>query len=290
MLARLEQEGLQPAPAASRETLVRRATLDLLGLPPTPAEVEAFVADESPDAYEKLIDRLLASPHYGERWGRHWLDVARYADSGGFETDIFFGHAWRYRDYVIRSFNADKPFDRFIKEQIAGDELYPGDARGAARDRPVHRSAPCCRKRAWSRASWSTTSSPTPSTRPARRSSGMTLGCARCHDHKYDPVSQKEYFGLQAIFAASDQVDFARRRHDEAARPGRAEEHAEGVRARAGPARASARRTRAARASTSAEIGDCVHRGRRGPRAAGVELTKGCQDMAQPLRAVQAGG
>src|SRR5205814_5775183 len=127
ILARLEREGLAPAPPASRETLLRRASLDLLGLPPTPAEIAAFMADRSPRAYARLVDRLLASPHYGERWGRHWLDVARYADSGGFETDLFFGHAWRYRDYVIRSFNADKPFNRFIREQIAGDELYPGD-------------------------------------------------------------------------------------------------------------------------------------------------------------------
>ncbi len=104
---RLEKEGLRAAPEATREVLIRRATLDLTGLPPVPDEVEAFLKDASPDAYEKLIERLLASPHYGERWGRHWLDVARYADSGGFETDIFFGNAWRYRDYVIRSFNAD---------------------------------------------------------------------------------------------------------------------------------------------------------------------------------------
>src|SRR5262249_39211749 len=127
VLARLEQQNLRPAPMASREVLIRRATIDLTGLPPTPEEIDAFLKDDSRNAYDRMIERLLASPAYGERWGRHWLDVARYADSGGFETDIVFANAWRYRDYVIRSFNADVPFDRFVKEQIAGDELYPDD-------------------------------------------------------------------------------------------------------------------------------------------------------------------
>src|SRR5262249_49823333 len=123
----LEAAGLSPAAPASREQLIRRVTLDLIGLPPTPAEMDAFVTDPSPDAYEKLIDRLLASPHYGERWGRHWLDVGRFAESNGYEFDEVRPDAWRYRDYVIGSFNADKPYDRFIKEQLAGDELYPDD-------------------------------------------------------------------------------------------------------------------------------------------------------------------
>src|SRR6201999_2087422 len=107
--------------------LLRRVTLDLIGLPPTPEEVATFAADSSPDAYERLIDRLLASPQYGERWGRHWLDLARYADTNGFKTDEPRPHIWRYRDYVIQAFNPDKPSDRFIREQIAGDELYPGN-------------------------------------------------------------------------------------------------------------------------------------------------------------------
>ena len=208
VLARLEREKLSPAPRAAKETLIRRATLDLIGLPPTPSEVETFVADQSTDAFDRLIDRLLASPHYGERYGRHWLDVARYADSGGFETDIFFGHAWRYRDYVIRSLNADKPFDRFIKEQIAGDELYPGDeearlATGLYTTGPVLQEAGMVA----GKLEYDQLTDFTDTTGSAFL--GMTVGCARCHDHKYDPISQKEYFGLQAIFAASDQVDFS---------------------------------------------------------------------------------
>ncbi len=208
ILARLEHSGLTPAAPASKETLIRRAYLDLLGLPPTPAELDAFINDLSPDAYERLIDRLLASPHYGERWGRHWLDVARYADSGGFETDIFFGHAWRYRDYVIRSFNADKPFDRFIKEQIAGDELFPGDpealvATGLYTTGPVLQEAGMVT----GKLEYDQNTDFADTTGSAFL--GMTFACARCHDHKYDPISQKEYFGLQAIFAASDQFDLA---------------------------------------------------------------------------------
>ena len=124
ILAKLEQKGLQPGSAGDRRTLVRRAYFDLHGLPPTPEQVEQFVNDQSPDAYEKLIDRLLASPRYGERWGRYWLDLVRYADTSGFETDHFFTTAWRYRDYVIASFNADKPYNTFVQEQIAADELW----------------------------------------------------------------------------------------------------------------------------------------------------------------------
>jgi mono/diheme cytochrome c family protein len=208
VLARLQQADLAPAPRASREVLLRRATLDLLGLPPTPAQIAAFVADRSPAAYAKLVDRLLASPHHGERWGRHWLDVARYADSGGFETDIFFGHAWRYRDYVIRSFNADKPFNRFIKEQIAGDELYPRD-KGARVATGLYTTGPVLQEAGMvtGKLEYDQNTDFVDTTGSAFL--GLTLGCARCHDHKYDPVSQKEYFSLQAIFAASDQVDFA---------------------------------------------------------------------------------
>jgi hypothetical protein len=119
------EKGLKPVPPSDRRTYIRRAYLDLHGLPPTTAEVDEFMKDTTPDAYEKLIDRLLASPRYGERWGRHWLDVVRYADTGGFETDMYYRNAWRYRDYVIKSFNDDKPYDQFVQEQIAGDELWP---------------------------------------------------------------------------------------------------------------------------------------------------------------------
>ncbi|HYC69581.1 MAG TPA: PSD1 and planctomycete cytochrome C domain-containing protein [Opitutaceae bacterium] len=207
VLARLEAAGLPPARPASRETLIRRASLDLTGLPPSPEDVAAFVADGAPDAWPRLIERLLASPRYGERWGRHWLDVARYADSGGFETDLFFGHAWRFRDYVIRSFNDDKPFDRFIKEQIAGDELYPGDeearlATGFYTIGPVLQEAGMVT----GKLEYDQQTDAADTTGAAFL--GLTVGCARCHDHKYDPVSQRDYFALQAVFAASDQADF----------------------------------------------------------------------------------
>ena len=125
VLHTLEEKGLTPAPPATRATLARRIYFNLTGLPPTPDEIAAFVNDSSADAYTKLVDRVLASPRFGETWCRHWLDVTRYAESGGFETDIFFPNAWRYRDYVIQSFNEDKPYDRFVQEQIAGDELWP---------------------------------------------------------------------------------------------------------------------------------------------------------------------
>src|SRR5262249_6609367 len=129
--AEMEAKGIGPAPAADKITLLRRASLDLIGLPPTPEEVDAFLADNSPEAFDKVVDRLLASPRYGERWGRHGLDLARFAESEGFKTDVTRPNAWRYRDYVIQSLNEDKPYDRFVQEQIAGDELWPdnNDAR-----------------------------------------------------------------------------------------------------------------------------------------------------------------
>jgi hypothetical protein len=210
VLARLEKEKLRPAPRASRETLIRRASLDLIGLLPKPDEIAAFVADKSSDpaAFATLVDRLLGSPHYGERWGRHWLDIARYADSGGFETDIFFGHAWRYRDYVIRSFNADKPFDRFIKEQIAGDELFPGDDE-ARLGTGLYTTGPVLQEAGMvtGKLEYDQNTDFVDTTGAAFL--GLTFACARCHDHKYDPLSHKEYYSLQAIFAASDQFDFA---------------------------------------------------------------------------------
>ena len=140
ILAKLEASGPAPAPEADKRTLIRRATFDLIGLPPTPEEVEAFLADDSPDAFARVVDRLLASPHYGERWGRHWLDVARYADSNGLDENIAYGNAWRYRDYVIAAFNADKPYDQFVLEQLAGDLLPAGRVDG--RDRTSAGSRP----------------------------------------------------------------------------------------------------------------------------------------------------
>src|SRR5439155_11745435 len=127
LLARMQIEGLPPAPQADRRTLIRRLSFDLIGLPPTPQEIDSFLADQQPDAYERLVDRLLASPHHGEHWARHWLDLVRYADSDGYKQDAYRPEAWRYRDYVIRSFNADKPYSRFVLEQLAGDEACPGD-------------------------------------------------------------------------------------------------------------------------------------------------------------------
>src|SRR5262249_40939400 len=133
ILSKLEAAGLSPAPPADRRTLLRRVYFDLVGLPPTPEELDAFLADSSPDAYEKIVDRLLTSPHYGEPWAQHWLHCIRYAESNGYEPDSARPHAWRYRDYVARSFNADKPYNQFLTEQLAGDELAAGkDARAAA--------------------------------------------------------------------------------------------------------------------------------------------------------------
>src|SRR5713226_3690447 len=201
--AKLRANNLQPAPPANKRTLLRRVTLDLLGLPPTPEEVEAFVTDSSPDAWAKVVDRLLACPRYGERWGRHWLDVVRYADTGGFEVDHLYPSAWKYRDYVIRSFNADKPFDRFIQEQVAGDELWPSDpeavvATGMYCVGPaLDESAMVSNQLEYE---WLTDAADT----TGAAFLGLTLGCARCHNHKYDPITQKEYFATQAIFAASD--------------------------------------------------------------------------------------
>jgi Protein of unknown function (DUF1553)/Protein of unknown function (DUF1549)/Planctomycete cytochrome C len=191
------KRGLSPAPRADRLTLVRRAYLDLLGLPPSPAEVAQFVADDKPGAWERLIDRLLASPHYGERYGRHWLDVARYADSGGFEYDVHRPNAWRYRDYVIQSFNADKPYNTFLIEQIAGDEM-DGKTLDTLIATGFLRAGPRVLFRE--------------KDNPERRfdylddvlstigkgTLGLTIGCARCHDHKFDPIRQRDYYAMQA--------------------------------------------------------------------------------------------
>jgi hypothetical protein len=201
--AKLRERGLEPAAAADRRTLIRRVTFDLVGLPPTPREVDAFMKDRTPDAFARVVDRLLASPHYGERWGRHWLDVVRFADTGGFEADHLYPNAWRYRDYVIRAFNSDMPFDRFVQEQTAGDELWPEDAeRNVATG--LYAVGPALGDSAMVsnqlEYEWLTDAADT----TGAAFLGLTLGCARCHDHKFDPISQHEYFALQAIFAASD--------------------------------------------------------------------------------------
>lgn len=207
LLAALQKAGLRPAPEADRETLIRRVTFDLHGLPPTPAEIDAFVNDKSPDAWEKVIDRLLASPRYGEQWGRHWLDVVRFAETDGFEYDTHRNDAWRYRDYVIQSFNADKPYDQFVKEQLAGDELAPDDpqmrvASGYNRLGPLRKNA------GNQEVASSRNEVLTEMTNIVGASIlGVTLGCARCHDHKFDPIRQSDYYRIQAYFAATHEED-----------------------------------------------------------------------------------
>jgi hypothetical protein len=205
LLARLAEKKLSFAPEADRRTLIRRVTFDLIGLPPTPEEIDAFIADKSPDAYEKLVDRLLASPRFGERMAEWWLDAVRYAESDGFNSDAFRPNAWRYRDYVIESFNDDKPFDRFVKEQLAGDELYPGDpdaliATGFLRHFPDEYNAVNLEQRRQE-----ILNDITDTTGAAFL--GITLGCARCHDHKTDPVPQEDYYRMQAFFAGMRPVD-----------------------------------------------------------------------------------
>jgi mono/diheme cytochrome c family protein len=192
-----QEKGLRAAPRADRLTLLRRAYLDLIGLPPTPAEAAQFMADDAPGAWERLIDRLLASPHYGERWGRHWLDVARYADSDGFEHDYDRPNAWMYRDYVVRSFNEDKPYNLFIKEQIAGDELENKSddtmiATGFLRAGPrVHFREKDTPERRFDYLDDVLATI-------GRGVLGLTVQCARCHNHKFDPIPQKDYYALQA--------------------------------------------------------------------------------------------
>lgn len=206
VLARLEKEGIAPSPEAARTTLIRRVTLDLTGLPPTPVEVRAFLADERPDAYERLVDRLLSSPHFGERWARHWLDLARYADSDGYEKDNERPIAWRWRDWVIEALNRDMPFDRFTVEQLAGD-LLPAPtmtqliATGFQRNTLTNREGGTDPKE--SRFEQLVNRTNTAGTVWL----GLTVGCAQCHDHKYDPISQKEFYSLYAFFDRSEEVD-----------------------------------------------------------------------------------
>lgn len=207
VLEKLRKEGLEPAPPATRRILIRRVYFDLIGIPPTPREVENFVSDKLPGAWERVVDRLLANPHYGERWGQRWLDVVRYAETDGFEYDTHRNGAWRYRDYVIRSFNEDKPYDRFVKEQLAGDELRPGDqelqiAAGFQRLGPL-------RKNAGNQEVASSRNEVLTEMTNAVGAAllGVTLGCARCHDHKFDPIRQADYYRIQAYFAATHEKD-----------------------------------------------------------------------------------
>ncbi|MCC6585121.1 MAG: DUF1553 domain-containing protein [Bryobacterales bacterium] len=205
VLATLEEKGISPSAAAGKTVLLRRAYLDLTGLPPTPEQVQAFLADKSPKAFEEVVDGLLASPHYGERWARHWLDVARYADSEGFKADETRPNIWRYRDYVIKSFNDDKPYTRFVQEQIAGDEMFPADpaalvATGFNRHFPDESNAANIEQRRQELLNDITDV-------VGSTFMGMTYGCARCHDHKFDPILQKDYYRLQAFFANTKIAD-----------------------------------------------------------------------------------
>jgi Protein of unknown function (DUF1553)/Protein of unknown function (DUF1549)/Concanavalin A-like lectin/glucanases superfamily len=204
VIARLQAEGLTMAAPADRATLIRRLTYDLHGLPPTPEELQAFSKDESPNAYEKLVDRLLASPRYGERWGRHWLDVARFSESQGFERDKIRDHAWRYRDYVIASFNSDKPYDQFVREQIAGDML-PGATRDSVVATGFLVAGP------FDEAGNSSVSEllrlkireeelEDMLSAVSQTFLGLTANCARCHDHKFDSIPQRDYYRLKSVF------------------------------------------------------------------------------------------
>jgi hypothetical protein len=205
ILARLEAAGLRPAPPADKRTLLRRATLDLLGVPPSSEEMDAFLCDDSAWAFERVVDRLLASPRYGERWGRHWLDVARYADSNGMDDNLAYSDAWRYRDYAIAAFNADKPYNRFLEEQLAGDLLAEAEParRGEllvatgfltigpkmlAEDDPVKQQMDIVDEQL------DTT---------CRVFLSLTMGCARCHDHKFDPLAMSDYYALAGIFQST---------------------------------------------------------------------------------------
>ena len=200
VLAKLEAKGLTPAPAAEKAALLRRAYYDLTGLPPSPAEVDAYLADDSPDAYERVVDKLLASPQYGEKWGRHWLDLVRYGESNSYERDSPKPNAWRFRDYVIRSFNDDKPYDRFVKEQLAGDEMPGADttpdlliATGYYR-LGVWDDAPPDRLQARYEGLDDIVAT------TSQVFLGMTIDCARCHDHKIDPIPQTDYYQLLSFF------------------------------------------------------------------------------------------
>ena len=200
VLNKLEANGLNPSPAADPRTLLRRVYFDLIGLPPTPEEMDAFLKNPSKLAYEKVIDKLLASEHYGERWGRHWLDLARYADSGGYEFDYDRPHAWRYRDYVIKSFNEDKPFNKFIVEQLAADLMNPNSVE-ALIPTGFCRSGPTVDNVANEESRSDEMDDMVSATSTVFM--GLTVGCARCHDHKYDPIPTKDYYRMVAVFNSS---------------------------------------------------------------------------------------
>jgi hypothetical protein len=212
ILARLERENLKPSPEADRYTLLRRVSLDLTGLPPTLEEIRDFVGDTSPDAYQKVVDRLLASPHYGERWGRHWLDLARYADSDGYSID---GPRpiWKYREWVIQALNRDEPFDQFVIEQIAGD-LLPHPTTEQLIATGFHRNTPSNFEGGIDFEQYRVEAVADRVATTGAVFLGLTIGCARCHDHKYDPITQKEFYQLFAFYNNTDEVTSEAERYD----------------------------------------------------------------------------
>lgn len=272
ILAKLRDQGLSPSPEADRRTLIRRVTFDLTGLPPSPEEVDAFLGDDRPDAYERLVDRLLASPRHGERWARHWMDAVHYGDTHGYDKDKVRPNAWPYRDYLIRSFNDDTPYGRFVEEQLAGDDLYPGTADGVI-------ALGFLAAGPWDFVGQVEVADGTMEKRRVRNVDrddmvaatmstfvSLTAHCARCHDHKFDPIAQEDYYSLQAVFAAVDRADrpfdpdpaVARRRRELAAeRDGLEKERASlqaSIRERAGPELAEAERRIAELSSRAAGL------------------------------------
>jgi hypothetical protein len=213
ILDQLSARGLAPAPPADKRTLLRRVTFDLIGLPPTPEELAAFLADDAPDAYERVFDRLLASPHYGERWARHWMDLVHFAETHGHDQDRPREHAWPYRDYLIRAFNRDTPYARFVQEQVAGDVLYPDDpwatvATGFLAAGPWDESSlRDIREDVIDREIGRYLDRDDIVSTVMATFASTTVHCARCHDHKFDPISQQEYYGLQAVFAGTDKAN-----------------------------------------------------------------------------------
>jgi mono/diheme cytochrome c family protein len=221
IFAPLERDGLAPSPEADRVTLARRVHLDLVGLPPTPQEVDAFLADAAPDAYERLVDRLLASPHFGERWARPWLDLARYADSNGYSIDAP-RSIWKYRDWVIDAINRDLPFDQFAVEQLAGD-LLPGSTLDQKVATGFHRNTPINQEGGIDPEQFRIESVIDRVNTTGTAFLGLTVGCCQCHDHKYDPISQREYFQFFAFFNDSDEPDLPIATPEELARRAKVE-------------------------------------------------------------------
>jgi Protein of unknown function (DUF1553)/Protein of unknown function (DUF1549) len=215
ILARLKVASLEPAPEADRRVLIRRLSFDLIGLPPTPAEISTFLADADPDAYERLVERLLASPHFGERWARHWMDCAHFAETHGHDQDRIRPNAWRYRDYLVAAFNADTPYARFVQEQVAADALFPNEPRlipalGFLSAGPWDESSlRDIREDSIDRQAGHYLDRDDLVTTVMSTFQSLTVHCARCHDHKSDPIPQTEYYGLQAVFAGVGRADRA---------------------------------------------------------------------------------